>query len=375
MLPIAAEAAGNIADWRRSATGHALLAADTEDLAGDLEDLHRTLSTTAARAEARVDIADDIRIELVERDAPAAPPLAGNPLLQLVPGDALYVGVDGTRSLGDSIGDAFVRGEDRLAKNWMKAWAKGDEADEAKWSEWSREYYASFATTRELVREARTIFVPPYAFVIARNDPPSTLSITTPSMPDVRVRVPDIAFIGKPATTKAGLAWLDALANATASGIFRVAGRAPIEGSSVATDEDLGLGVPTRSLHADWLGAAVPGWGVKAGEGAGLHAFAHGDLMVISSSVALSKRIQAGAGASAIVVDPGVVAQWSFDGSACADTLLAVFDEAHPLGDELAKLGRFSASLCGAIARMSSTTRDLDDTRRTSIVVTFADPS
>lgn len=283
---------------RDTEAGAAMLAADDEDIAGDVRDLQRDLSRAPARGQLRFDLGDVARLEMIEYGPPAATPLARTGLLAMVPPDAPIVSLSSIDSVGDSLAGVLENVEQRLAKNSLKQLLTdgGDTANETE-----QRYYRQFAALRKLVlRDSRQVFAPPLAHVMTTSTAVAGLTVEIGGGPGAKPRretvrdvpIPEYAIIGKTDDPARALRWVESVYREAAHGALDLLHLSIPPGSVLIAPRDLGLGVPTHALSLGWLRSATGSkFAVDIRGDLALHCFARGDYFVISTSPALSRRI------------------------------------------------------------------------------------
>jgi hypothetical protein len=368
-VELAAVAAKEVERWQDSATGRVLLGADTDDLAGDMLDLHRNLATTAPRGTARLDITDTVRLEVVEEPPPPAVSLNATGLVDIVPKDVLFAHLSATGGLGDAVSSRVQAMEDRMSTMWLKSKLKGDTSNAAEIQAMTKDYYAMFGPLRQLLlRRAPEIFAAPYSVVFALPEPEDASAVAAAGGGAGFV---DFALIGKPRRMAVARRWLADLDRAVAAAAFAQRREPPPPiGELVPVDRQ--LGVPTQVPDLEWTADAFPGVPGVAPWVARLHVFEHRGFLVVSSSSRLSRRLLEGAEARFSVED-GVVAHGRLSGAATASLLSQLspmFAGRTPSASDAVQLG---VTVLGAVDDIEWTTRDVDGRRRTVATLRFAE--
>ena len=323
LVPLIADAVALLDRIEGTAAGRARLAADSEDLGGDLRDLQRDLARAPVRGQMRMDLSDRVRFDVLEHDPPPATPLVRTGLLGLIPPDAPIVSLSAVDGLGDALARSMKQAEDRMAMRSLRELLGSDGVDGAEGME--QAYYRQFAALRQLVlRDARQVFTPPVAYVITTATAIAQLSAETRSpgsRPD-RASLADLpiveyAIVGKATDLDRAVRWLEEVYREAAVTALAIGGGTLPAGAELVARRDLGLGVPTYALSLGWLGAATGGaLTVDIRGDLALHAFTRGDFFVISTSVALSRRMLRDDDAPFTLVDPALVTYGRFRSAA-----------------------------------------------------------
>lgn len=372
---VAAEAVAMLDRWEGTEVGRRLRELDVEDVAGDIRELDRELRSMSLRGQARVTAGDRLEARVLAEAPPPALALGGSPLLGSIPTEAWLVDLDGTESLAERLAAGLTRFEARLAKVWLKETVRGDEAAARAADEAASTYYRHMAGMRDLVlRQGSREFEPPQAMVMRTSEPMAGVELAIPATSFlVRIPVPELAFIGKPRDMRQAQAWLEAVATQAVTGVLQIAKLEPPARLRVASDVDLGLGVPTRALHLDGLVQSFPGLEIRTEPGVGLHFFAHGDFLVISTSSSLSREILRSDDEALVLRDPALLGYGRLSGAGFGDFLIAFIDGIRPTSSELEPAGAALAALARTVDEATWSTSDGAAGRLTEIVVTFVE--
>lgn len=251
----------------------------------------------------------------------------------------------------------------------------GDEEAEAKADARSLTYYTALATARDLMlRQGPLLFEPPQALVMTTSTPLPAVELVIPLGPgpaSARIPVPELALIGKPHDMAKASAWIEDTASAIMVGSLRAAGLTAPTKPLVASDVDLGLGVPTRALHLDWIASSIPGFEVAPEPGVGVHVFAHGDFLVVSTSARLSRELLRTDDDPLALQDPATIGWGRLSGEQLGVTFTTFVEGLRPMTPDTRSAARFLAELARAVGVATWRTTDGPAGRLTEVVVGF----
>jgi hypothetical protein len=357
--------------WSATAAGRKLRESDTTDLLGSLDLVSRALERGGRRGFARVWTDRGIHAVTVKDGMPPPPSLARDPVVAVLPRDAIVVAADGTTDLGDRMSTALQQLEQRLAMGSLKEVLGGEKKGKAR----EDAYYKNGAQLRALVhREGPSVFEGGSAIVVGAGGRLQRVTIREQGKPERTAKdlgVPEVALVGRAKDADAAVRFVGEAWSALAGSVIAAAG-GHVAAPSASPPE---APPPVPGASARWLDV---GWLEEvshtsfSGEGDfKLHVARLDSTIVISTSPRLTRQMLAAAsgppsGRAAPPAAAGALVAWARTSCApiaksvvtAGTTLEAMFGpvrtgkRGRPFTDELGAIG----SLCQLVDGLALTT-------------------
>lgn len=260
MKQVAREFDAVASKWKQTELGKA---SDEFDLADSGSDMESGFKMIGAAPDSgfvhawRTDNSIRAKMDLYGKED--ATPLAGNPILDLIPAEAGWFHVDARTSFTTALANWLSNSEGRMATNVVTAELSGDEVQSKFQNDLYDGYFLHFAPWRDLIRNQLPEHeLVPWAIVGLPGGQLDQLSIEITSISENPVRltnqpVPQIAVIAKLPNAQEVPKLFESAFQAFAESSIRATGAEVPDSLATIAKSDLGLGLPTTEFSMEWL--------------------------------------------------------------------------------------------------------------------------